>query len=444
MKLRFLILYMIIFSVLGAVICILIARGSRQDEAAYPTEINRLVLRLSENWDSVVSAGGKEKPDAKTGEKDNSVVRELMKSVSQEELFDYAVIDKEGNLLFASKEGMAVSVSAATAHYDVIRDIEKDGAVVGNLLVHNPYLELQARRDFRQALMMGALLLLMLLLSLGYFIYLRSRVVKPFDKMKAFATRVASGDLDTPLEMDRGHIFGAFTESFDIMREELAASREREAAAVQSRKELVAELSHDIKTPVASIKAMADVMSLTAKDDMERETIAAINGKADQIDHLISNLFHATLEELEQLEVHPEDVASTEILQMVKEADYQKKVEEPEIPDAVVRADPLRLNQVISNIIANSYKYAGTPILVSAGFAEKHLVLEISDKGGGVPDNELELITQKFKRGSNASGKDGAGLGLYISGYFMEKMQGGLECLNRDGGFTVRLKLPLA
>lgn len=416
MKVRFLILYMVIFSALGAVICVMIAGGSKQDTVSYPTEINRLVLRLSENLET-----------------------------TSDEPFDYAVIDQEGNLLYASKEGISTSVSAASAHYDVIRDIEKDGAVVGRLLVHNPYLELQSKRDLKQALMIGALLLMMLIVSLGYFLYLRNRVVKPFDKMKSFATRVASGDLDTPLEMDRGHVFGAFTESFDIMREELANSREREAEAVRSRKELVAELSHDIKTPVASIKAMADVMSLTAKDDMERETIAAINGKADQIDHLISNLFHATLEELEQLEVRPEELSSTELLQMIREADYQKKVKKPEIPDAVVLADRLRINQVISNIISNSYKYAGTDIYVASRFeGKKYLVIDISDRGGGVSEQEIDLITQKFKRGSNAAGKDGSGLGLYISGYFMEKMQGSLECLNQDGGFTVRLKMPMA
>jgi signal transduction histidine kinase len=166
------------------------------------------------------------------------------------------------------------------------------------------------------------------------------------------------------------------------MREELKASRDREEAAVKSRKELVAELSHDIKTPVASIKAMADVMSLTAKDELERDTISAINGKADQIDKLISNLFHATLEELEQLEVHTEEVTSTELFQMLQEADYMKKISEIDIKDAVVISDPLRINQVISNIIANSYKYAGTDITVSSRFETGYYILEIADKGG--------------------------------------------------------------
>ena len=303
MKNREFIIYILVFIILGTIMCIYIARGSKQEAPAYPTEINRLVIGLGKNWDSIKGQKGQ--------------------LIPSEEPFEYAVLDMEGNLLQYTKEGIATSVSSATTQFDVIRDIEQDGAIVGRLLVHNPYLELQSKRDLRQALMIGALFLMMLLLSAGYFLYLRNRVVKPFDRLKRFATRVAGGDLETPLEMDRAHVFGAFTESFDIMREELKASREREAAAVRSRKELVAELSHDIKTPVASIKAMADVMSLTAKDEMERETIAAINGKADQIDHLISNLFHATLEELEQLEVKPEEISSTEILQMVKEADYQ-------------------------------------------------------------------------------------------------------------------------
>ncbi len=427
MKVRNLIIYMIVFIALGVFMCIYIATGSKSDAPAYPTEINRLVIRLGKEWDGV------------KGQKEQKI--------PSEEPFEYAVIDLEGNLLQYTKEGIATSVSTATTRFDVIRDIEQDGTIVGRILVHNPYLELQVRRDTRQALMIGALFLLMLLISVGYFLYLRSRVVKPFDRLKGFASRVAGGDLETPLEMDRGHVFGAFTESFDIMREELKASREREAAAVRSRKELVAELSHDIKTPVASIKAMADVMSLTAKDDMERETIAAINGKADQIDRLISNLFHATLEELEQLEVKPEELSSTEILQMIREADHLRKIVDPELKDAVVLADRLRLNQVISNIISNSYKYANTEIRINSSYEEtgrSYLVIEISDNGGGVPEEELELVTEKFKRGSNTGGKEGSGLGLYISKYFMEKMEGSLECFNRDGGFTVRLKLPVA
>ena len=72
------------------------------------------------------------------------------------------------------------------------------------------------------------------------------------------------------------------------------------------------------------------------------------------------------------------------------------------------------------------------------------LQIEIADKGGGVSKDEIELIMEKFRRGSNSKGKDGSGLGLYISKYFMERMGGGISCRNGDGGFVVTLRIKVA
>ena len=91
-------------------------------------------------------------------------------------------------------------------------------------------------------------------------------LVRPFNKLSDFAASVSKGNLDVPLNMDRHNYFGAFTESFDRMREELKLSSEREAAANRSKQELVAELSHDIKTPVATFKATCEVMEIKYTD----------------------------------------------------------------------------------------------------------------------------------------------------------------------------------
>ena len=160
---------------------------------------------------------------------------------------------------------------------------------------------------------------------------------------------------------------------------------------------------------------------------MERDTIAAINGKADQIDKLVSNLFHATLEELEHLDVNTQEISSAEINRIVRESDYLGKVSEIDIKDGVVLGDELRISQVIGNIIYNSYKYAGTEIKVSSRFEDSNLIIDISDKGG-----------------SSAAGKDGSGLGLYISKYLMEKMDGGMSVSNSGEGLTVTLFIKLA
>ena len=424
MKRRFIVLYVVLFSLISCFICTYILHsGSKQVMPQYTTEINRLIIDTGEKWDEISSL-------------DNAFVE-------SGEAFDYAVIDNEGRLLCYTKEEMSTTVSSATGHYDIIRDIGVNGETAGKLIVHNPYAEQKHSSDVRNAIMIGSMAALMIMISVVYFIILRKRVVDPFRKLKNFAVRVAGGDLETPLEMDRGNIFGAFTESFDIMREELKASRKREEAAVKSRKELIAELSHDIKTPVSSIKAMVDYLELVTQDEETKETLKSINSKADRIDKLVLNMFHATLEELEQLEVNPQEMSSREIENIIKECDALKRVTEADIKDCMVYADKLRLEQVFGNIFSNSYKYADTEIRVTSFFDDGFFVIEVSDKGGGVPYEELDIIMEKFCRGTNAAGKEGSGIGLYISHYLIGQMGGELTCRNNGEGFTVSLSFRL-
>jgi len=385
-------------------------------------KVNRLLLALEREWPEIADAP----------------------CLREEQNFDYAVITEEGEVLFQTREDVSVNLSQATANYDVIRDLKVDGEVVGKLIVRNASAELQVRGNRQLALLFLALSTLVAFSSLAYAIYLHKTIVKPFREMKGFAEQIAMGNLDVPLSMDRGNLFGAFTESFDIMREELKASRLREEAALKSRKELVAQLSHDVKTPVASIKAMAEVLELSAQDPSLKETYAAINGKADQIDKLVSNLFHATLEELEHLEVTPEELPSSELVSILQSADPLHRIRSLHVEDGVILGDPLRISQVFGNLISNSYKYAGTEITVDSHFEDGGLVLEISDQGGGVPEEELDLILQKFHRGSNASGKDGAGLGLYISKNLMERMGGSLTMRVDGSKFTAVVRFTLA
>jgi len=281
--------------------------------------------------------------------------------------------------------------------------------------------------------------------------YYHQKVIAPFQRLQGFAKQIAGGNLDFPLEMDRSNIFGAFTESFDLMREELQRARENEYKANQSKKELIASLSHDIKTPVASIKAITELMLVKPKDEKEQKQLETINEKAEQINALITNMFHATLEELEALPIFPEEMASTRLSEMIDVSDYNQRVTPFSIPPCLVLADPLRLQQIFDNIIHNSYKYADTAIAVSGFFQDNYLVVEIKDFGEGVSVEDTALLFQKFYRGKNASQKAGYGLGLYIANYFMTEMDGKLEIPKsneikdkKGDGFTIRMYLKLS
>lgn len=360
---------------------------------------------------------------------------------------DYVVLDGEGRVLFSTAQGLSESVSAATAHRDTMLDIRQGDKTVGKLIVYNRADAIYESRKRAIAVAVAFIMLLQAAAIGGYVTYLRKTLLQPFHRLKDFAQRVAGGNLDIPLEMDRQNIFGAFTESFDLMRSELKKARLAEAQANAAKKELVAELSHDIKTPVASIKAASEVGLALADSNRLRDNYTQIIRKADQINTLVTNLFTATLEELEQLSVTLTDMESGELAQMLENADYLHRSAVPAvsaIPPCLLCADRLRLQQVFDNIYANSYKYAGTDITLAITREGSRLIVAIQDFGGGVSRQELPFLKEKFRRGSNAGTVEGAGLGLYISDYFMRKMGGELSVENGPGGLKVSVEVPLS
>lgn len=390
--------------------------------------------------------------DADSGQ-DAVLVNEAVQSVqmdwdrlesheNQTEL-DYVVLDMEGAVRFRTGTGLSESINEAVIHRDTILDLHKGGVAVGKIIICND--GTQIFDEWKRTVLFACLAVMasQCIICMGYMIYLQKRIVRPFQKLEGFAERIAGGSLDVPLEMDRKNLFGAFTESFDIMRSELKKARLAEARANADKKELVARLSHDIKTPVASIKAASEVGAALTEDEKLRDNYAQIIRKADQINTLITNLFTAALEELQQLTVTPVDMESRELKVLLENADYLHRAELPDIPECMIYADKLRLQQVFDNIFANSYKYAGTEIVLSAFVREGCLVVGVEDYGGGISEEELPRIKEKFRRGTNTEGIEGAGLGLYISDYFMKEMKGGLEVWNGEKGLKAAVRICL-
>ena len=303
--------------------------------------------------------------------------------------------------------------------------------------------------------------LIILLGMIGFGIYLNGNIITPFRKMQDFAGKVAEGRFDEPLAMDRDNLFGAFSESFDIMREELSASKQRELELQKKERELVASLSHDLKTPVTGIKLAAELLqmrfSVKAENaDMDivfsRDEINSMNDgvdgilqKSEQINALVSDLFTATLDDLGEFKVNCRDEGSGVLADIVKSCDDKHYAVMGEPPAVIISIDKRRMAQVIGNIISNSYKYADTTIDVDFKLSDGFLKMRIQDHGQGVPSDEIELITNKFYRGKAwaDSGTDGNGLGLYIAKMLMKKMNGDLTA-ESDGGLAITLIIPLS
>ncbi|MBO4242022.1 MAG: hypothetical protein J5883_01940 [Clostridiales bacterium] len=316
----------------------------------------------------------------------------------------------------------------------------------------------------RQELFAAVLVFWGIVLVSGYILigFVYNLNIKPVEEMEEYASEIAKGNLDVKLPMRRHNIFGGFTESFDMMRDELKTSRKREVEAQKAKRDMVAELSHDLKTPVATIAATCEVLDMKyqirkkegsekeikdAEDTLEK--IGYIKEKSDVITRLVENVFSVTEGEVDEIKVDPQETQSSVIEGFFESyREYANIIFKNHIPQCLVYLDKLRMEQVIDNVIGNSIKYAGTDITVSFDVTEetpdkdgtksRFLKITIRDEGPGVDEEDLPLIIGKFSRGKNAEDKSGYGLGLYLVNFYMEKQRGGMNYYN-DNGFVVEL-----
>ncbi|MCR4671395.1 MAG: HAMP domain-containing histidine kinase [Saccharofermentans sp.] len=329
--------------------------------------------------------------------------------------------------------------NAALKRNALVMDIIKDGVITGKAVFYDS--DDAAAESARDDVIRNIIILAViaaggaLLIILIYIKFLR-----PFSKLEKFAGEVAKGNLDFPLEAGRGDYFGSFTESFDLMREELLAARVREADAQKAKQEMLAELSHDIRTPLATINATCEVLEVKSGDDDIKNKAGVIRSKVSTIDSLIANLMSASLDEASELKVEPSEQPSLLINEMIDNLRDSADIKTVnEVPECLLFYDPLRLEQVIDNIVGNSIKYGKALITVEYIKEDNGIIIKISDEGPGVPEDELSLLTQKFYRGGDSKGKPGSGLGLYLADSFMKKMDGDLSLHNGDKGFVAEI-----
>lgn len=287
-----------------------------------------------------------------------------------------------------------------------------------------------------------------IIFTAAVFCYIYAAILRPFDKMKAFAGRVAQGDMNVPLEYERSNYFGDFTWAFDSMRREITRSRASEKETIENNKTVIATLSHDIKTPIASIRAYAEGLEANLDRSVERRTeyLRVLMRKCDEVSKLTNDLFLHSISDLDKLKISEKEF---ELCGFIEECAGELSAEHHDIALRLsgeriwVRADRNRLLQVCENLVNNSRKYAKSGIEIwvvpRAGFGEVHF----KDHGAGIPDEDMPFICDKFYRGRNCGEEQGSGLGLYIVKYILERMGGKLLLHNDADGLEAVVYLRL-
>lgn len=283
-------------------------------------------------------------------------------------------------------------------------------------------------------------------LIIAVFLYIWFAILRPFEKLTGFAERIANGDFDLPLNYERTNYFGKFTWAFDCMRREISSARACEKEAIENNKTVIASLSHDIKTPVASIRAYAEGLEagMDATPEKRAKYLSVIMRKCDEVAALTNDMLLHSISDLDKLKMNPTEF---ELCGFIKETVSEISVRNNirlNLPAYFIEinADRNRLTQVFENIVSNAAKYAKTDVEISAAKTKKGAEITFRDFGKGIPEEEIPFIFDKFYRGSRIEKENGAGLGLYIVKYVVTRSGGEVYAENLVDGFQVKIILP--
>ncbi|WP_223591833.1 sensor histidine kinase [Neobacillus bataviensis] len=331
----------------------------------------------------------------------------------------------------------------------------KDGTEGTILLLDKGVPFIQFARRFFPMIFIGFVLILVLTNSVLSYLMSR-RILKPINQMSEAASKISAGNLDFHLEPIRKDELGKLVKSFDEMRKKLKKSADLREQYENNRRELIANISHDLKTPITSIRGYVEGIKdgvANTKEKLERY-LDTIHVKATHMDRLINELFLFSKLDVNSVPFNFEKVELNLFLEdYLEEIRLDLSDEGTQIVMVTnfriaVFIDRDKIIRVINNIIFNSVKYIEKgKCRIQISFKEQGKMVKVSicDNGPGVPADEIANIFDRFYRGdpSRSSDTGGSGLGLAIAAQIIQAHGGEIWAENSSGGgLSIHFTLP--
>ncbi|CAM3970086.1 two-component sensor histidine kinase [Bacillus luti] len=282
-------------------------------------------------------------------------------------------------------------------------------------------------------------LLLLAILLIGLLSYLVSRsVIKPIFVLKDATEKIKEGNLDFQIPVTSHDEIGQLNQGFEEMRKKLKESIEMQTQYEENRKELISNISHDLKTPITSIIGYVEGIKDGVANTPEKmdKYLTTIHTKARHMDTLIDELFLFSKLDLNRVPFQFETVELNMFMQeLIEEMQMDLSKEGIEIhlqlhaSPLYVTADCEKINRVISNLIHNSVKYMDKEekkITVTVSSDNNKVIVKVMDNGSGIESDTLPYIFERFYRAeqSRNSSTGGSGLGLAIAKQIVEEHGG--------------------
>ncbi|HET8881080.1 MAG TPA: ATP-binding protein [Solimonas sp.] len=293
----------------------------------------------------------------------------------------------------------------------------------------------------------------LLLLAIGVIVVsfaawlIARRITQPIAALQAASRAVAAGKLDVRVPdatSARGDEIGALARDFNHMAERLQR-------LLDSQQQLLRDISHELRSPLARLRIATEL----ARDTQAVAQFDRIEQEADKLEDMIAKLLLIARLEHRETPLENEVFALDEIVESVcEDAGFEAQargitVQTELAADLHVRGQPALLHSAIENVVRNAVRYTGDNSAVTVRLVARgaHGVVEVEDRGPGIPQDRLEAVFQPFVRISEARDRasGGYGLGLAIARRVIDASGGTIRARNRDGGgLQVSIELPLA
>lgn len=283
-------------------------------------------------------------------------------------------------------------------------------------------------------------------------------IVAALDTFTSGVRRISGGDLNARIEYAENDEFAAVCRDFNDMASRLLDSVNERERDMASRRELIAGISHDLRTPLTSIKAYVEGLQqgVAASPEAEKRYVDTIGSKAADMERIIDNLFLFSKLDIGEFPYRMERAELAGVLESVADElgeEYAAKGLDISLEAAetglCARIDTMQFRNVVVNILENSVKYKNrerAAMRITLARDESRAKISFADDGPGVPPDALPKLFGLFFRGdpSRSSARGGSGLGLAISAKAIERFGGAAAAENvPGGGLAIVLSLPL-
>lgn len=285
--------------------------------------------------------------------------------------------------------------------------------------------------------------------------YLKKKIKKPLDKIVEGMESLKSGDDNARINIQTEAEFEKIVDTFNAMAEELLTEKIEKEQLTKQKNQMLLELSHDIKTPVATIKSYANALEAgLVPEEKTKDIYRIIDAKVNRVQKLTDDMFMMLKMDNPDYKLNPEAVNLSEYLRQLC-AEYYEEITEAgfefviDIPESEIKTniDTDLFSRVVGNLLSNAKKYNKTGDTISMSLVEysDKIILSILDNGNEIDKAFAEQMFDAFSRGDKARKTDGGtGLGLAISRIIVEKHDGNLKYCRKGNENVFEIIIPKA